>query len=73
MSLWIKIAVLLFVVIAGDLAWYLFVVDVKQYEKKNPKKTAFMKYRERQWREKDRKMAVKQIWAPLSSDFNRCS
>jgi monofunctional biosynthetic peptidoglycan transglycosylase len=66
-SLWIKIVILILAVIVCDLAWYSFVVDIKQYEKKNPKKTAFMKYRERQWREKKRTMEVKQIWAPLGS------
>lgn len=68
--LWIKIVMLFLAVVACDLAWYSFVVNIKQYEKKNPQKTAFMKYRERQWREKDRKMEVKQIWAPWSSISN---
>ena len=67
MRLWMKIVLLLCAVIIGDLAWYFFVVNVKQYEKKNPEKTAFMRYREGQWKEKNKKMKVKQIWIPLSS------
>jgi len=58
---------LIITAIVADLAWYFFVVDIKQYEKKNPTKTAFMKYRERQWEEKKRTIKIRRQWVPLGS------
>ena len=72
MSLWIKIIVLLFAVIACDLAWYSFVVNIKQYEKKNPKKTAFMKYRERAVERKRPENGSQADMGSSEFDFNRC-
>jgi monofunctional biosynthetic peptidoglycan transglycosylase len=40
--------------------------DISQWKKQNPKKTAFMEYRENQWKEKGRKINIHQIWVPLS-------
>lgn len=63
----LKIIGLITILIAIDLSWYLFVIDIKKFKTENPKKTAFMKFRERQWKQKDRKIKLKQIWVPLRS------
>lgn len=65
--LWLKIVVILLIIVIADLFWYMFVVDVNQYINRNPVKTAFMKYRERQWKSKDQNITIKQIWVPLNS------
>jgi monofunctional biosynthetic peptidoglycan transglycosylase len=40
--------------------------DLYRLREKNPSKTAFMEYREKQWREKGRPVRVHQVWVPLS-------
>jgi len=40
--------------------------DIHRLKQKNPSKTAFMEYREKQWREKGRRVQVHQVWVPLS-------
>lgn len=40
--------------------------DVSSLKKENPKKTSFMKYREREWKKDGKKYKVRQIWVPLS-------
>ena len=45
----------------------LLIPDVSKWKKENPKKTAFMEYRESQWKEKGRKINIHQIWVPLSN------
>lgn len=46
--------------------YLLLMPDISNLKKKNPKKTAFVEYREKQWKEKGRKLNIHQIWAPLS-------
>ncbi len=65
--LWLKVIVILLIILIADLSWFMFVVDVKQYKNRNPVKTAFMKYREGQWKNKNQNITIKQIWVPLSS------
>ncbi len=65
-SLLIKLFILILAIIAFDLAYYSVIVDVKKYAAKNPVKTAFMKYREAQWRAKGRTTKIKQVWVPLN-------
>lgn len=64
--LWIKIIIAFMALIIIDIFWYLFVIDIEQYKNSNPDKTAFMKFREKQWAEKERKMKIKKVWVPLS-------
>jgi monofunctional biosynthetic peptidoglycan transglycosylase len=45
----------------------LLMPDISKWKKENPKKTAFMEYREKQWKEKGRKINIHQIWVPLSN------
>ena len=49
------------------LLYPLLMPDVSKWKKENPKKTAFMEYREKQWKEKGRKINIHQIWEPLSN------
>jgi len=49
------------------LLYSLLMPDVSKWKKENPKKTAFMEYREKQWKEKGRKINLHQIWVPLSN------
>jgi monofunctional glycosyltransferase len=64
---WKILACLITTTIASDLTWYFFIVDIKQYENKNPAKTAIMKYRERQWKDKKRAVRIRQQWVSLGS------
>jgi monofunctional biosynthetic peptidoglycan transglycosylase len=55
--------------IAGllSLLYVLLMPDLSMLKKENPKKTALMEYREKEWKEKGKKVRVNQIWAPLSN------
>jgi monofunctional biosynthetic peptidoglycan transglycosylase len=66
-SLWKIIAALVITVVASDLIWYFFVVDVNQFKTKNPDKTAFMKYRETQWKKKKNSTRIYQEWVALGA------
>jgi len=48
------------------LLYSLLMPDISKWKKENPKKTAFMEYREKQWKEKGRNIRVQQIWVSLS-------
>jgi monofunctional biosynthetic peptidoglycan transglycosylase len=65
-SFWIKLFVLIFVIIGLDIVYFAAIIDVEKYATKNPAKTAFMKYREAQWKAKGRTIKIKQVWVPLS-------
>ncbi|HYB20779.1 MAG TPA: monofunctional biosynthetic peptidoglycan transglycosylase [Thermodesulfobacteriota bacterium] len=47
-------------------AYFSFMPDISQLKKKNPGKTAFMAYREKEWKKKGQKMKIFQVWVPLS-------
>jgi len=49
------------------LLYSLLMPDISKWKKENPKKTAFMEYREKQWKEKGRGINIHQIWVPLSN------
>jgi len=65
-SFWIKLFTLILAIIAIDLIYFAVIIDVEKYATKNPVKTAFMKYREAQWRAKGRTIKIKQVWVPLN-------
>lgn len=48
------------------LVYLILMPDISRLKKENPAKSAFMDYRERQWKEKGRKVQVRQLWVPLS-------
>jgi len=54
--------ILLFLLLAS-----LLMPDISKWKKGNPRKTAFMEYQEKQWKEKGRKINLHQIWMPLSN------
>jgi len=49
-----------------QIGYYFFFPDVSVLENKNPRKTAFMEYREAQWEDEGKKKRVRQQWIPLS-------
>jgi monofunctional biosynthetic peptidoglycan transglycosylase len=49
-----------------SLAYLILMPDISRLKKENPAKTAFMEYREKEWKEKGRKVQVRQVWVPLS-------
>jgi monofunctional biosynthetic peptidoglycan transglycosylase len=54
-------------VLFAGLTLYLFLVpDVSRLKEENPKKTSFMKYREKEWQQKGKKYRIQQRWVPLS-------
>ncbi len=63
---WIYISVVLLVFVLS-LAYLLAMPDISILRRKNPAKTAYMKYREMEWQRKGRRLRVHQTWVPLSS------
>ncbi|MGC2063294.1 MAG: monofunctional biosynthetic peptidoglycan transglycosylase [Thermodesulfovibrionales bacterium] len=58
---------ILFIALAGYAAFQFIYPDVAALKKENPKKTAFMKYREREWEREGKKYKVNQKWVSLSA------
>ncbi|MBN1665301.1 MAG: monofunctional biosynthetic peptidoglycan transglycosylase [Deltaproteobacteria bacterium] len=49
-----------------NIACYLIFPNIHRLKKENPKKTAFMEYRENEWAAKGKKRKIQQRWVPLS-------
>lgn len=49
-----------------SIAVYFVYPDVSELRKANPKKSAFMKYRESEWQQQGKKKKIVQRWVPLS-------
>ena len=47
--------------------YFLSVPDLSKLKKGNPKKTALMEYREKEWKEKGKRFRMTQTWVPLSN------
>jgi monofunctional biosynthetic peptidoglycan transglycosylase len=62
-----KLALVFVPIILLTLLYSLLMPDISKWKKENPKKTAFMEYRETQWKEKGSKINIHQIWVPLSN------
>jgi monofunctional biosynthetic peptidoglycan transglycosylase len=60
------IVILLISVIFLSIAYYFISPDVSKLKKENPRKTSFMEYREREWKEKGKKIKIRQIWVSIS-------
>ena len=71
MRSWKNIIFITFLLIATyfivDVGRYFIYPNVAYLKKNRPEKTAFMKYREKVWREKGIKKKITNIWVPLSS------
>jgi monofunctional glycosyltransferase len=70
-AMWLKR--LIIIIVAGivsfaffDIGLYFFYPDVTGLKKGHPGKTAFMKYRENEWRRQGKKRKIKQQWVRLS-------
>lgn len=54
-------------IISGISAYiYFSFPDIESLKKNNPKKTAFMEYREQDWKRQGRKYRINQKWVPIS-------
>lgn len=53
--------------LVGSMAVYFVYPNVGKLKKENPKKSAFMEYREAEWAEKGKKIKIAQYWVPLGS------
>lgn len=62
-----RLIVLSLVVLAGFIALQFVYPDVSKLKKENPKKTAMMEYREKEWAREGKKYRVIQKWVPLGS------
>jgi monofunctional glycosyltransferase len=62
---------ILFVAIAAGAVYVALYPDVSRLKRTNPKKTAFMEYRENEWREQGKRLKIQQSWVPLGrvSDY----
>jgi monofunctional glycosyltransferase len=49
-------------IVAG---YFLLIPDVSRLKNKNPSKTAFMEYREKEWALKNQSLRIQQRWVPL--------
>lgn len=64
---WIRmIAIMMMAAFFLNITYYFIFPDVSQLQRKNPKKTAFMKYREAEWRDKGINRKIRQQWVPWS-------
>ncbi len=55
------------ILILALLAFHFIYPDVSKLKKENPKKTAFMKYREKEWARNNKGYTIQQIWIPYDS------
>ena len=63
-SFYIILAIL--VSFAASISFYFIYPDVAKLRTINPKKTAFMEYREKEWAKQGKKKKIVQKWVPLS-------
>ncbi len=56
---------LLVFLILPILLYLLWMPDLSKFKKENPRKTAFMEYREKEAREKGKRFRIHQVWVPL--------
>lgn len=64
----LKALLLLFLLlILGLTVYYAFYPDLSVLKRQNPRKTALMEYRAQEWRNKGKKVRIRQKWVPFSS------
>jgi monofunctional glycosyltransferase len=64
---WIFIALIILVgALSLNIGYYFLLPDVAALGKTNPKKTAFMEYREKEWQREGKKKKIQQRWVSLS-------
>lgn len=62
-----KLLLIIALIIAGIIALQFIYPDISALKNENPKKTAFMKYREEEWAREGKQYSIYQKWVPLSS------
>lgn len=62
-----KVFLIIFLIIAGIIAFQFVYPDISALKKENPDKTSFMKYREDEWAREGKKYKVIQKWVPLGA------
>ena len=63
----LNLVLLLGLLLAADIGRYAFLPDIAALRQHDPGKTAFMRYRERQWAAEGRgALSIRQQWVPLS-------
>jgi monofunctional glycosyltransferase len=62
---WLFLAI--FLLVLGSFAFYSFYPDMKRLRRVNPAKTAFMEYREREWKREGRRVRIQQNWLKFSA------
>ncbi|MBI5641651.1 MAG: monofunctional biosynthetic peptidoglycan transglycosylase [Nitrospirae bacterium] len=62
-----KLVFIFLLVLIGFIAVQFVYPDVSKLKKENPKKTAFMEYREREWQREGKKYRINQRWMPLGA------
>lgn len=55
------------IALAGFIAFQFVYPDISKLKKKNPGKTAFMEYREREWEREGKKYIINQKWVPYGA------
>jgi monofunctional biosynthetic peptidoglycan transglycosylase len=68
--MWKKLIFMTIIILVGALSlnigYYFLFPDITALGKTNPKKTAFMEYREKEWQREGKKKKIQQRWVPLS-------
>lgn len=66
MRILLQVLLLFGLLVAVDVARYFVLPDVGALREENPEKTAFMRYRERQWLDQGVQKEIRNRWVPLS-------
>lgn len=66
MKLFWKITLVLFILVALDIARYFVYPDISSLKNKQPIPTAFMEYRQAQWADENRDMHITQKWVSMN-------
>jgi len=66
MRILLQVLLLFGLLVAVDVARYSVLPDVGALREENPEKTAFMRYRERQWLDRGVRKEIRNRWVPLS-------
>lgn len=59
--------VISFLVLTAFVAFHFIYPDLSKLKKENPKKSAFMEYREGEWAREGKKYKIRQVWVPYSA------
>lgn len=66
-SLFKQLAIFSIIVLAGFIVFQFIYPDISKLKKNNPEKSAFMEYREKEWKREGKKYKIIQKWIPYSA------